>query len=198
MADKRCDMSATCGMHYDEYWRAVHVDHTMSEDYFLCWFDRNCAKCTYMSEICMHGEGAEQPEESGSKEDDSATTPSDPSSGETRTTTSPASADSIGSQEKTNLQRFIPHVDFVLNYLKESTYNGIASCPIGTLDYDGDPDNKPSMGLYLLWSMCVVMFGEYAPSSKPLYGCVTDVPTAIALLEFIKAQANGGANNGKE
>ena len=69
----KCDMSAVCGMHYDQYWSDTHVKHTMSEDYFLCWFDRNCAQCTYMSDVCMHGEETHMHDDTGdsdAEEDD--------------------------------------------------------------------------------------------------------------------------------
>ena len=49
----RCDMSQTCGMKYYSYWNAVHKDHSMSQDYFECWLDRNCNQCKYMSDVCM-------------------------------------------------------------------------------------------------------------------------------------------------
>lgn len=51
------DKSTTCGMHYEEYWRAVHIDHTMSQEEFNKWFMENCYQCCWMSEICMYGEG---------------------------------------------------------------------------------------------------------------------------------------------
>lgn len=50
------DLSQECGMHYAEYWMAVHVCHTMTEDEFHKWFSNYCAQCTNMCEICMAGE----------------------------------------------------------------------------------------------------------------------------------------------
>lgn len=56
MAEKKQDMSAVCGHHYEEYWYAANEKHTMPQDQFQQWFKQNCAKCLYMSEICMFGE----------------------------------------------------------------------------------------------------------------------------------------------
>lgn len=47
------DMSSVCGMHYEEFWRAFHIDRTMSQEEFDEWFDTNCGRCTYMNEVCM-------------------------------------------------------------------------------------------------------------------------------------------------
>ncbi|MCM1295161.1 MAG: hypothetical protein NC311_06440 [Muribaculaceae bacterium] len=57
MNEKKCDMSATCGLKYHQYWMDTHVNHTMTEDELKVWFEKNCGKCSYMSEICMYGEG---------------------------------------------------------------------------------------------------------------------------------------------
>lgn len=47
------DMSAVCGMHYEEYWRATHTLRTMSQEDFDRWLMANCYKCRHMSDICM-------------------------------------------------------------------------------------------------------------------------------------------------
>lgn len=47
------DMSATCGMHYDEYWWANNIYKTMSREDFDQWLRDNCFQCCYMSEVCM-------------------------------------------------------------------------------------------------------------------------------------------------
>lgn len=52
---KRKDMSAACGMLYDEYWRAVHIDKTMTQEDFDKWLLEHCYNCCYMSDICMKG-----------------------------------------------------------------------------------------------------------------------------------------------
>ena len=52
----KTDMSSVCGMHYDEYWKAVHIDKTMSQEDFDKWLHENCCKCRNMSDICMYGE----------------------------------------------------------------------------------------------------------------------------------------------
>lgn len=50
---EKADMSSTCGMHYGEYWRAVHIDHTMAQKDFDEWLANNCSRCNQMSDICM-------------------------------------------------------------------------------------------------------------------------------------------------
>lgn len=50
------DMSKSCGMHYEEYWKKTNMDGTMSQEEMDSWFAKNCAKCCWMSEICMFGE----------------------------------------------------------------------------------------------------------------------------------------------
>lgn len=47
------DMSSACGMHYEKYWHAVHVEKTMSQEDFDKWLRGNCYQCKHMSEICM-------------------------------------------------------------------------------------------------------------------------------------------------
>ncbi len=49
----KCDMSATCGMRYDEYWWATNIYKTMSQEDFDRWLHDNCFQCRYMSEVCM-------------------------------------------------------------------------------------------------------------------------------------------------
>lgn len=50
------DMSKECGMHYEEYWAAVHIHGTMTQEAFDAWFNEHCCQCTKMYEICMAGE----------------------------------------------------------------------------------------------------------------------------------------------
>lgn len=52
----RKDMSKSCGFHYQEYWVKANCDGTMIQEEWDDWFNNNCAKCFWMSEICMHGE----------------------------------------------------------------------------------------------------------------------------------------------
>ena len=52
----RKDMSQTCGFHYREYWVKANCDGTMSQEEWMDWFDNHCAKCFWMSEICMYGD----------------------------------------------------------------------------------------------------------------------------------------------
>lgn len=52
----KMNMSSTCGFKYEEYWRKTHMDQTMSQEDLDNYIDENCAKCRYMSDICMYGE----------------------------------------------------------------------------------------------------------------------------------------------
>lgn len=56
MSTPREDMSNTCGMEYDSMWRKLNIEHTISQEEFDKWFKEHCAKCRYMSEVCMYGE----------------------------------------------------------------------------------------------------------------------------------------------
>lgn len=50
------ELHNVCGLKYDEYWKAVHIDKTMSQEAFDDWFKKYCAQCRWMSEVCMFGE----------------------------------------------------------------------------------------------------------------------------------------------
>lgn len=49
------DMSGTCGFRYFECAGKV-AKGEMTEEEFAEYYKANCAKCSYMSEICMYGE----------------------------------------------------------------------------------------------------------------------------------------------
>lgn len=49
----RKDMSLHCGMHYQEYWLAVHVKRTMTQREFDKWLYKYCLRCEYMSDVCV-------------------------------------------------------------------------------------------------------------------------------------------------
>lgn len=42
-----------CGQEYYEKWSAANVTHTMSQEAWENWYNDHCAKCPYMSEVCM-------------------------------------------------------------------------------------------------------------------------------------------------
>ena len=47
------DMSPACEMRYEEYWAAVHIQKTMTQEDFDKWLRDNCCLCKFMNEICM-------------------------------------------------------------------------------------------------------------------------------------------------
>ena len=57
--DAKKDMSKVCGMHYEEYWDAVHIHKTMTQEDFDKWLYNNCDQCTFMSDICMNEQSSE-------------------------------------------------------------------------------------------------------------------------------------------
>lgn len=49
------DMHDKCGIGYEGMWMKL-INHEITQDEFDAWFDENCAKCSYMNEVCMYGE----------------------------------------------------------------------------------------------------------------------------------------------
>ena len=49
------DMSSKCGIKYFEMC-IQERDGQITDEEFQEWFADNCAKCSYMCEICMYGE----------------------------------------------------------------------------------------------------------------------------------------------
>ena len=53
--DKK-DMTFQCGFKSEDNWYNAHVNKTLDMDEYYKWYDNNCAKCIYASEVCMYGE----------------------------------------------------------------------------------------------------------------------------------------------
>lgn len=53
--EKKLDMHTKCGCSYEEMW-VLRKNGKITEEEFQHWYSSNCAKCWYMSEICMFGE----------------------------------------------------------------------------------------------------------------------------------------------
>lgn len=52
---EKVDMSKTCGLGQMQKW-IDRYEKTISDQEFEEWYEKNCAKCIYESEICMYGE----------------------------------------------------------------------------------------------------------------------------------------------
>lgn len=52
---QKFDMSKKCGLEYFNKWNQMNKGQITYEE-FINWFNMNCEKCKYMSEICMYGE----------------------------------------------------------------------------------------------------------------------------------------------
>ena len=52
---KKMDMSDTCNFDYFELARKQECGEISDGD-FVQWYGDHCAKCVFMSEICMYGE----------------------------------------------------------------------------------------------------------------------------------------------
>lgn len=50
------DMTFQCGLKSEENWYNAHIDKTLDIDEYYKWYDDNCAKCIYASDVCMYGE----------------------------------------------------------------------------------------------------------------------------------------------
>lgn len=199
MAEKKWDMSTSCGLMYDKYWADTHVHHTMSEEYFKKWFMENCARCKWMSEVCMFGED-KGPSENSDKEDDSAN-PGNLSIGETQTTTSQMNPAS--NVDRANLKVLID----IARAATKLTEHGLDKLPMeawrihdyvyrassGGIDKTEirlAPDtfgfvskNDAPFAFVYLWTMIMT---DYGTTLRPngLVGYITDVD---AVLEFTKA-----------
>ena len=49
------DMSKICNLNYETMW-CKRDNEEISEEEFMQWYNEHCAKCEWMSEICMCGE----------------------------------------------------------------------------------------------------------------------------------------------
>ena len=53
--DKK-DMTFQCGFKSEDKWYDAHINKTLDIDEYYKWYDNNCAKCVYASDVCMYGE----------------------------------------------------------------------------------------------------------------------------------------------
>lgn len=56
MKTSKKDMHETCDLNYGAMWYKCCVMHTISQEEFDKWLSEHCAKCKYMSDICMYEE----------------------------------------------------------------------------------------------------------------------------------------------
>lgn len=54
MKNNKVDMSATCG--HRDYEVSSQAGEQITYEEAEKWFDDNCGKCIWSSDICMHGE----------------------------------------------------------------------------------------------------------------------------------------------
>lgn len=56
MKEQKFDMSSTCLQDNYQTMGIKCRDGKITEEEFQDWFSTHCAKCKYMSEVCMYGE----------------------------------------------------------------------------------------------------------------------------------------------